>query len=160
MAKQVFEVDSVCTACKGTGIYVGFAEHDGAGVVCHDCKGTGCYHIKISYEPFQQRKGRKDIQQVYRTNPGIGIGLGKDREGRDLALSDFGGIDYTAWFSGADFHKGSEMRRYVCPAWWFQCVDYSKKPEWKECIGCGSFSDCSSFPAKDKCWERYDREHG
>jgi hypothetical protein len=51
------------------------------------------------------------------------------------------------------------MRNYTCPAWWYQSADYTKKPEWEECIACGSFSECKNFSNKEKCWEKFDAEN-
>jgi len=84
---MIFEVDRICPSCKGTGLYVGMAERDGAAVVCRTCKGTGCEHFKVTYEPFVARKPRTDVKRVYRTNPGIVIG--ESRRG-DISLADFG----------------------------------------------------------------------
>jgi hypothetical protein len=50
------------------------------------------------------------------------------------------------------------MRKYTCPAWWYQSADYKKKPNWKECLACGSFSSCKHFSIKQNCWDRFDKE--
>ena len=52
--KHVIEFDEKCKSCKGTGLYVGLAERDGAAVVCHTCKGTGKHHVRIEYDDFGQ----------------------------------------------------------------------------------------------------------
>jgi len=39
--KFILEGECECSACKGTGLYVGMAEREGAAVVCSRCKGTG-----------------------------------------------------------------------------------------------------------------------
>jgi hypothetical protein len=148
----VIEFDQKCKACKGTGLYVGMAEKDGAAVVCYECKGTGCKHIKMEYEPFTVRQIRNNVKRVYQANPGIGIG-----EGNGYTLYDFGGISHNEWLTGNPEWVGTENRKFTCPAWWYQCVDYSKKPEWKECIVCGSFSQCGHFSEKAKCWDRLAR---
>ena len=151
--KHVIGFDEKCKSCKGTGLYVGMGERDGAAVVCHGCNGTGKYHFKHEYEDFEERIKRENIKRVYETNVGIGIGEAKGK----YALPDFGGMDYEDWLNGEPFPLKSEMRRFVCPAWWYQSADYDKKPNWKEC-GWGSFSKCPSFHTKDKCWERWDKE--
>jgi hypothetical protein len=51
-----------CEACNGTGIYHGFAEPKGVGVVCLGCKGTG--GVKLEYVPWTHRKLRRDIKTV------------------------------------------------------------------------------------------------
>ena len=154
MSKHIFEYDEKCKSCDGTGIYVGFAEHDGIGVICHNCNGTGKKHNVIKWEDFGEREERENIKRVIMVNPGIACGIGNGH-----SLADFGGMDYKKWFLGGKFPIGSEMRNFVCPAWWYQCADYEKKPDWAECIKCGPFSNCPHFKNKDKCWQKWDKEH-
>lgn len=146
------ELTEICNSCKGTGLYVGMAERNGAAVVCHICKGTGCHKFKHEYEEFTERKEIKGIKRVYEVNPGIIIG-----EGGDIKLEDFGGISFEDWNSGDKFPIGSEDRKYTCPSWWYQSADYKKKPSWKECTFGGTFSSCRHFNNKEKCWERFDK---
>jgi hypothetical protein len=156
---KTIEYDCECDSCKGTGLYQGFAEKDGAAVVCHTCDGKGWFHEKITYkETDKNRKGRKGIKRVFITNPGIGIGEGPV-DGKKLKLEDFGGLSYADWAAGKEFGEGTEMRAYTCPAWWYQSADNDKKPEWKECQFCGCFSDCKHYHDKAKCWERFDKEN-
>ena len=149
------EFDEVCKSCKGTGLYIGMAERDGAAIVCQTCKGTGCHHFTYEYEKFEGRKYRAGVKRVFQTNPGIILG-----EGKDFSLSDFGGLSINDWLYGKEFLPGSENRKFTCPAWWYQSANYRKKPEWVECyssLGC-TFSRCHYFPTKYLCWERYDTE--
>jgi len=90
---------------------------------------------------------KKKIKRVFECNPGIVIGS---------KLPDFGGMPYKDWLRGETFPKGSEMRKYTCPAHWAQAVGI-KKPNWHECEY-GRFADCSSFKTKEKCWEKWDKE--
>lgn len=156
---KTFEVDAVCEACKGTGIYSGLGEQDGIGVVCHTCKGTGCHHIIVKYKPFEARKKCKDVKHILKVNPGIMVGVGPTRGGETFKLSDFGGMPYKDWWGGNPFPPKSEMRKYTCPCWWYQCADSMKRPTWDEC-GLGSFSSCKHFENKEACWERWDKEFG
>lgn len=153
--KKIIEFDEVCKPCNGTGIYKGFAERDGWGVVCKVCDGSGKHHFKHEYEEFTERKERKDIQQVLEVNPGIMVGNAK----KDKLQDSFGGITYEEWVKTGSFPKKTEMREYTCPAWWYQSADYTKKPEWDECISCGSFSECKNYSNKSKCWEKFDAEN-
>lgn len=153
MAKKVFEADIKCKACKGTGLYVGFAEKDGAAVVCHDCDGTGKYHFRYEYEEFTRKVPANNVKWVFQTNPGIGVG-----EGEGFKFSDFGGMSYEDWKSGKKFTDDMAMKNYTCPAWWYQSVDYDRKPHWKECICSGSFSNCKLFKDKYICWARFKKE--
>jgi hypothetical protein len=145
---KVIEFDEKCQACNGTGLYKGAAERDGFAVVCHKCGGTGRYHFVHAYEEFAERTERADIHTIVEVNPGICLG----------SNLDFGGMSYQDWKDGKPFPPKSEMRKYVCPAWWYQVADYDKKPKWNECLECGMFSHCKHFDQKIKCWERWDKE--
>ena len=151
---HVIEYDQKCESCQGAGIYVGLAEREGAAVVCRTCEGTGCHHTKIEYDDFTGRVMREGVKRVYEVNPGICIG-----EGNGHKLSDFGGENYEDWLADGSLAVGTENRRYTCPCWWYQSADYTKKPKWKECLGCGIFSRCEHFKHKDECWARWDAEY-
>ena len=140
-----------CRSCKGTGIYVGFAEENGAGVVCSRCRGQG--FKELTWEPFEGRKERKDVVRVYRTNPGIRIG-----ENDFIRLTDFGGMSYKKWLETGEFPLGSEDRQHTCPAWFYQFI--GKKPDWKkcDCLG-GRFFQCRHFDNKDQCWKEWDDDN-
>lgn len=51
-----------CLACRGTGLYAGYAEPDGVAVICDDCKGTGA--VMLDYSLFTGRKKRGDVTTV------------------------------------------------------------------------------------------------
>jgi len=154
MAHHVLKLKKICESCKGTGIYKGMAERDRFGVVCHTCKGTGCHIQTVEYDDFESRVSRNDVDRVLQVNPGICVGNGDGY--RD---TDFGGVPYDEWLKTGEFPDGSEMRRYTCPAWWYQSANYAKKPHWKECAVLGSFSSCSLFGQKHFCWMRFDHEN-
>lgn len=149
------EIEHECESCNSTGLYRGFAEGEGAAVVCKGCDGTGKAVFEMTYTKFTRRKKRRGVTRVFQANVGIGIGPGKDKEHK---LEDFGGMSFKDWDAGKPFGPTTEMRNFVCPAWWYQTVDYKKKPDWKECQASGGFSKCPSFKGKAKCWERFDRE--
>ncbi len=151
---ETFKVKQVCKNCKGTGIYKGMGERDGFGVVCHTCDGTGCHEFTHVYEEFTSRVIRSDIKQVLQCNPGISVGTGNR-----FTITSFGGITYREWWCNKGFPKGSEMRQFTCPAWWYQSADYKKKPDWDWCRALGTFSSCERFTTKGKCWERFDKEN-
>jgi hypothetical protein len=165
MSHHVIKYDCQCESCDGTGLYRGFAEKNGFAVVCHTCKGSGKTHVKIEYDDFEGRQERSGVTRVLQTNPGISVGMGQSSSSsykgnpKFLGLESFGGLSYEDWKAGKKFGKGTEMRQFSCPAWWYQSVDYDKKPNWKECIGCGSFSSCENFKNKDKCWNKFDKQN-
>jgi hypothetical protein len=149
--KKIIEWVAECSSCKGTGIYVGFAERDGIGVVCNVCKGSGRVENCVKYNTFVSRNKRTNVKHVIQTNPGICCGKLND-------LTEFGGMPYSDWVEGKPFKSGMEMRKFTCPACWYQSVDYNRKPEWNECIIWGSFSSCGYFTDKANCWKRFDKE--
>lgn len=75
-----------CQSCDGTGIYQGFAEPKGTGVVCLSCKGTGC--CEMYYTPFVSRKHRRDIKTV-RLSRGSFIGTGIGPVGKEVTYEEF-----------------------------------------------------------------------
>jgi len=154
VAHHIIELDQQCSACGGTGVYIGQGERTGAAVVCNRCNGTGKSHFRHEYDDFEGRKWQGGVERVIEVNPGIVVGASDT-----LGLEDFGGMPYAEWYAGRSFPAGSEMRKYCCPAWWYQIADYEKKPHWDECICCGMFSKCTLFPHKDACWKRWDTEH-
>lgn len=151
--KHKIEFDEICKSCKGVGLYSGMGESPECAVICHTCKGTGCHHFVYEYEEFKKRQENPEIKHVYEVNPGIKVGKGGGYD-----FEDFGGMPYNDWKDGASFQRGMENRRFTCPAWWYQSADYNQKPKWDECIIIGSFSSCSHFSTKMKCWERFDKE--
>lgn len=62
MADKIKTVRAKCDSCGGTGLYSGMCEGEGNAVVCLGCAGTG--GMMIRYEPFVDRKGRRDIETV------------------------------------------------------------------------------------------------
>ena len=144
--------DQECKSCSGTGLYIGFAEKDGASVICNKCKGAGKQHQYFEYTEFTGRKDNSKATHVFAVNPGIGVDNGKITPG---------GVSKEEWMadSRSPFQPGNELRQHTCPAWWYQSADYNKKPDWKECLGVGTFARCQYFPTKHKCWERWDKEN-
>ncbi len=155
--KKLIELDQVCDECAGTGLYVGFAENDGAAVVCHKCKGTGCYHFKLEYEEFEGIKKRRNVKRVFEVNVGIIIGSSHGH-----TLEEFGGMPYKDWKAGKEFGLGTEMRKYSCPLMWCQSAGKERSSQLeKHCEVCrgGRFSDCPLYEQKEDCWKFYDNEN-
>lgn len=155
MTLHQIEYDCKCKACSGTGLYIGMGERGGASVVCYCCDGTGKQHIETTYESFEARETHPLAQWVYQINPGICMG-----KGEELEFTDFGGMSYADWQDGKSFKAGAEDRLHTCPAWFYQCLDSDKKPDWAICNNtCGqTFEQCPSFANKWACWKRWDKE--
>jgi len=142
-----------CNACGGTGIYKGFAEGEGFGIVCRRCDGTGNIDFVLKYnDPVTTPIVRKNIVTVLECNVGIRVGI--DGE---FTKDSFGGMPYQDWLAGKSFPEKSETREYSCPAQWCQCTG---KPSFSQ-AGCtyGMFSRCNNYSTKNKCWEIYDKEN-
>ena len=84
--KQLLSVEAECKSCAGTGIYRGFAEPKGVGVVCLICGGTG--KVIFSYTLFTTRKRRRDVQSV-RLSAGSFVGTGVGPIGNSISYDDF-----------------------------------------------------------------------
>ena len=148
----VVQWDQECKSCSGTGLYIGFAEKEGASVICNQCKGTGKQHQYFEYTEFTGRKDNPKATHVFAVNPGIAVDNGKITPG---------GVSKEEWLedSSSPFSLGNELRQHTCPAWWYQHADYTKMPNWRECILGGTFAHCHYFKDKHKCWERWDKEY-
>jgi hypothetical protein len=158
MAKHTWTQEAQCRSCKGTGLYVGLAERDGAAVVCLMCGGTGSRTIVVEWHDFEGRKERDDVERVFEVATGIRIGKGKDGK---FSLADFGGMPYEDWAADKPFPEGSEMRQFTCPMGWCQALPgASNTAEWCDRQAGGSmlFSECHRFDRKAGCWENYDAD--
>lgn len=80
------KVEAECSSCRGTGIYRGFAEPQGVGVVCLDCDGTGCRAIE--YTPFTGLKRRDDVRTVQRSRGSL-IFAGVGPTGNSVSYEEF-----------------------------------------------------------------------
>jgi len=78
-------VKAECGSCGGTGVYSGFAEPKGVGVVCLNCKGTGCREIQ--YIPFTKRKHRNGIKKVRLSRGSFILSCGP--HGEEISYSKF-----------------------------------------------------------------------
>ena len=83
---MIEKIKAECRACGATGLYRGFAEPKGAAVVCMQCTGTGC--DEINFKPFTDRKGKRDIQTVWRSN-GSSVCTGVGPVGISVTYQEF-----------------------------------------------------------------------
>ena len=80
------EIEAECVECRGTGIYRGFAEPAGIGVVCLHCRGTGAK--MLTYKPFAGRRQRSDVQ-VVQLSRGLMVAPGVGPGGTSITYAEF-----------------------------------------------------------------------
>lgn len=59
---DLIHVKHECSSCGGTGLYCGFAEPKGTGVVCFGCNGLGW--SEATFKKFTGRKDRPGIATI------------------------------------------------------------------------------------------------
>jgi hypothetical protein len=151
------ELEICCPACKGTGLYVGFAEKDGCAVVCYKCEGTG--KVVVIHEIFQERKRRTDVKRVFSCSCGYVHApddVMGERNGEPF-LYEFSkyGCTYDEWLEGVE---PMPMEQLYCPYIWDnRGVGNEPLPRCRE--GRKSFygriSDCKFFKDRAECWKLY-----
>jgi hypothetical protein len=150
---EIVSIDTQCSSCKGTGIYVGACERDGAGVVCNICKGTG--KLTLNYIPFKGRQLRNDVKRVFEGSS-MYIIYANDYEdygwnGETIHFSQMG-IPYEDWLKGG---QPLPLRELVCPL-----QHTGQEFKWRLCndLHGGFISDCPHHKELEKCWAAYDRK--
>ena len=83
---QKATVEAECSSCSGTGVYRGFAEPKGVGVVCLNCDGEG--KRTIEYKLFTGRKRCDGVQEV-RRSAGSFIATGVGPAGESVTYEEF-----------------------------------------------------------------------
>jgi len=151
------ELDVKCTACKGTGVYAGMAERDGAGVVCRVCKGTGCSHFTYEYELFNGIVPRNDISRVYLSGYGYVIAPTKLKIGKTDIDFQKEGVSYYEFLNGK---MPTHIEEMACPMQVDQgsCHDISGFVDTcNENNGSWIFTiaDCKHQCKKHECWKRF-----
>lgn len=151
MSKHITTVDAECPTCGGTGLYKGFGERSTLAVQCSGCGGKGHKKLVFQYCDFKGRKPSKGITHIIPHNPGVVL----DENSAGIPLAQWESLKYTD--AEVNWPKGSELREYCCPLWWYQNTGTHAKPSWLDCEW-GAFADCKHFPHKNKCWIRWDKE--
>lgn len=80
------QVESICHSCDGSGVYRGYAEPSGIGVICRNCKGEGKYVIE--YVAFKGRRRRNDINEIF-WSAGTSIDEGIGPTGKSVTYEEF-----------------------------------------------------------------------
>jgi hypothetical protein len=147
-----------CESCKGTGLYNGFAEKDGARVICTSCDGKGVVPVDCVWNKFVERKIDKGAKRVYTNGMGYGI-TDKDVtvDGKFFPFSQYG-CSYEEWKSGV---QPKPLEFLGCPYQETRQSLQSKdknglyKTRCNKGLGCGYISDCKYFHDKATCWKVY-----
>ena len=146
-----------CSACDGTGLYVGVCERDGAAVVCYRCKGTGRVYIEQHYTKFTARQKKKNVKRVFE-HAGAYIISAEDVEvnGKNIPFSEYG-VSYEEWLAG---EAPKPLECLHCPFMHTQQMLDRNSTLYKTRCNTGlkfgsRISDCQFMPEKEKCWEIY-----
>ena len=156
---SVIEIDQQCGSCSGTGVYKGFSEKDGAGVVCNTCDGTGRKLFKHFYKVFEGRKIRDDVDRVYRrTNYVLGTGKIVFNKGtRDEVEIDMDkeGVSYLEFLQGK---MPNYIEKLQCPMLADQGACHDIQGFVERCNKLndgwlGYIPECKYLGNKSECWK-------
>ena len=149
----VLEGECQCDTCKGSGLYQGMCEKDGAAVTCNRCDGTGKIQIKSSYVKFTSRKIKKNVNRVYDDSMGYVItDHDVTQHGVHYPFGQYG-CAYEDWLKGA---KPIPLKFLGCPMIHDQCEARKKIKRCDDKNWGGKISDCQHYQDKAKCWEIYE----
>jgi hypothetical protein len=145
-----------CHACRGTGLYVGMAERNGAAVICHRCDGTGGHDYK--YTPFTKRKKKEGVKRVYKTSAGHAISAEDvvNENGRRLPFST-SGVSYEEWLNGK---QPKDLEFLGCPMLADQQACHEVEGFYERCCKiskgyANSITACPSYNNPDECWKLF-----
>lgn len=144
-----------CSSCRGTGVYSGMGERDGASILCFQCKGTG--KSKFRYTPFTGRKKAEGVERVYLSSYGYCISP-EEIEFDEFGKIDFSkeGVSYDEFLSGK---KPEHIKQMACPMTADQGMCHSVKGfvEWCKEHGCSwgsTITRCKNQCNKLECWHK------
>lgn len=147
-----------CKHCGGTGLYIGFAERDGAAVICFHCDGTG--KTQYTYKKFSGRKNRDDVDRVFKKSQGYMLkGSGEITYDNGLHVEfDKVGVSYEEWQDGKE---PKLLRGLGCPCSSDQYACHSIKGFTDRCEELNGgyiskFSECRLYNNCDSCWDRFE----
>ena len=150
-----------CESCKGTGLYQGFAEKDGAFVICCVCKGSGSISIALNFNKFNGKKKEPKCKRVY--TQGFGYLLtDKDflsEDGKFFPFSQYGCF-YEEWLQGK---KPIPLKFLGCPyqetnqKLRIKDVNNLYKTRCEKKLGWGYIPNCELYDKKEECWEIFEK---
>ena len=146
-----------CKSCKGTGVYQGMGEGDGAAVVCHTCGGTG--KTEFEYTEFTGRKHKSGVSRVYLGGYGYQISTGT------VIFKGVGQIDMDKeGVSYEEFCEG-KMPTHIKQLWCPMLADQGRCHSIEGFIErCNSFNgrwlsyipDCANKAHSAECWRIFE----
>ena len=156
------DIEIQCRYCRGTGLFIGMSERDGAAVVCQNCKGTGKDAFKRTFSKYKGRLPREDVERVFSTAAGYVISA-KDvtrEDGKACRFSKYG-VKYSLWLKGVKpkpiedlhcpyQHTSQNMQLPGHPAHNLYQERCYKQGLWGMMI-----TDCKLHPDMAICWKRY-----
>lgn len=161
--KFVVSGEIECGTCKGTGLYVGIAERDGAAVICSRCNGTGKINFSETFYIFKGRKERKDVERVFDNNYDCFISAKDSIVNGELIPFSKEGVSYKSWFH--DGKKPAPIKSLICPLIHTnQSLEKENKNNlYKHRCRKGIYPgdricDCKFFYDKETCWLIYGGE--
>ena len=153
--------EAQCDDCKGTGLYVGMAERNGAAVECWKCRGSGYVSVNLKFAKFTGRKKRKGVVRVFDSAHGYGLSAEDvmNKDGKLIRFSE-AGCAYKDWLKGV---KPVPIKDLHCPYQHtnqdLQLKDrhdlYKTRCNNGLSLG-GRLADCKFRSAMATCWEIYD----
>lgn len=151
-----------CPNCNGTGLYIGFAERDGAAVICYKCKGTG--KKEYEYTPFNGRNIKSGVTRVFSKNQGYIL---KGSGSIDYELDDNTklhiefdkvGVSHNEWLHGK---QPKLIRGLGCPLSSDQGACHDIEGFTNECNKLNGdlvyhIPNCTLYNQCDSCWDRFE----
>jgi len=150
-------IEIECASCKGTGLYKGAGERDGAAVVCSECKGTG--KVDFSYNEFTGRKLMDGVTRVYHGNYKLHGKIISDKDVVDednkmIKFSQYG-CTYDKWINGG---TPVHFKCLYCP---YEADNSGEGNEPLERCQKGigksqKIADCGFYYEKETCWDMFE----
>jgi hypothetical protein len=148
-SRRRITLDVMCSACSGTGLYIGMGEKGGAAVVCRTCDGTG--KDTLTYVPFTARNRTPRSVKSVHVARGYFIEHGHPKSA--------GGLPVNAWQPGTAVPADEQMYcpyLYTGQKWCAQPVvsKYTNRLEAPLLAG-DDIKNCRHWDDKAECWRLF-----